>query len=55
MIKLESLDIRSSKQQLKDEVENLHAQMTDPKKIDERKRKDKIAKKIKDQVEDFGL
>ena len=54
-MKLESLELRSSKQQLNDEVENLHAQMTDPKKIDERKRKDKIAKKIKDQVEDFDL
>jgi len=54
-MKLESLDIRSSKQQLNDEVEELHAQMTDPKKIDERKRKDKRDKKIKDQIEDFGL
>ena len=54
-MKLESLDIRSSKQQLNDEVANLHSQMTDPKKIDERKRKDKREKKIKDKISDYGL
>ena len=54
-MKLESLDIRSSKQQLNDEIEELHAQMTDPKKIDERKRKEKRKQKIKDQISDYGL
>ena len=54
-MKLESLEIRSSKQQLNDEVNELHAQMTDPKKIDKRKRKEAVKQKIKDQISDYGL
>ena len=54
-MKLESLELRSSKQQLNDEFKELHAQMTDPKKIDERKRKEVVKQKIKDKISDYGL
>ena len=54
-MKLESLGVRSSKQQLNDEVKDLYEQMTDPKKIAKRKRKEAIKQKIKDKISDYGL
>ena len=54
-MKLESLNLRSSKQQLNDEIKDLYDEMTDPKKIAERKRKEAIKQKIKNKIEDYGL
>lgn len=48
-------DLRSSKQQLKDELKEQYLQMTDPEAIEKRKRKEDREKRIKEEVEDFGL
>jgi hypothetical protein len=49
------LGTRSSKQQLKEELNEMYEEMTDPKAIDKRKRDEDRKKRIKDEVEDYGL
>jgi hypothetical protein len=47
--------MRKSKQQLKDEIEEMYLEMTDPEKIDERLRRKRREDYIKEKKEEYGI
>lgn len=48
-------DLRSSKQQLREELQTMHSGMTDPVAIANRKRKEEAIKRIKTKRKQYGL
>jgi hypothetical protein len=48
-------DLRTSKQQMQDELKAQYDEMTDPAAIARRKQREEREAKIKDKTEDYGL
>lgn len=48
-------DLRSSKQQLREELEAMYHRMTDPKEIELREMKEQAQARIKDKKKRYGL
>jgi hypothetical protein len=48
-------DLRSSKQQLQDELRQAYDEMTDPEMIARRRNKEEREERIKEKAEDYGL
>jgi hypothetical protein len=55
MLEKKSLGLRSSKQQLREDFEEMYKQMTDPEEIDKKRRRREREERIKSNIEDYGL